>query len=155
MADFRRSLDLNPQDVLAGLLLEWADMCQGVPDSEAPARLEAIAALNTQQYAAYVCRGMALLLRERLEEAQAELDQALLLDESLGHAHFWKSLVCAELGRDEEAVVALEWAQTSELPLPEVFFAPLRWLEEKRPDFYRAYAEPVLARAKEGQKQYA
>lgn len=33
------------------------------------------------------------------------------------------------------------------LPLPAVLFAPFRWLEQKRPDFYRQYAEPVLARA--------
>ena len=153
MADFRRGLDHTPQDAHIGLLLEWAGMCQGAPDSEAPARLEAIAGMNPEQYAGHVCRGMALLLRERLEEAQAEFDQALLLDESLGHAHFWKSLVCAELQRDEEAVVALERAKTPELPLPEVFFTPLHWLEQKRPDFYRAYVVPVLARAKEGQTQ--
>ncbi len=145
LADFRSSLEYNPLDVHVGLLLEWANMCQGAPDSEAPARLEAIAAMNPHQYAAYVCRGMALLLRERLEEALTQLDQALLLDESLGHAHFWKSLACALLGRDEEAAVAIVRARTTELPLPEVLFAPLRWLEQKRPDFYKHYAEPVLA----------
>ena len=127
-------------------------MCRGEPDSEAPARLEAIAAMNPQQYAGHVCRGMALLLRERLEEALAALDQALLLNPGMGEAFFWKSLVCALLGRDEEAVAALVWVKTVELPLPEVLFAPLRWLEQKRADFYRRYAEPVLARAKGGQE---
>lgn len=34
-----------------------------------------------------------------------------------------------------------------ELPLAQVLLTPLRWLEQKRPDFYRNYAEPVLARS--------
>ncbi len=95
-------------------------------------------------------KGVGLFLHERLEEALAELDQALLLDASKGHAYFWKSLVCALLGRDKEAVVALERAKTVEHPLPEVLFAPLHWLEQRRPDFYSNYAEPLLARVKEG-----
>lgn len=155
LADFRRSLQYNPHDAHVGLLLEWAGLCQGVPDPETPARLEAIAAMNPQQYAGHVCRGMALLLRERLEEALAQLDQALLLDAGKGHAHFWKSLACAFLGRDEEAVAAIVRAKAAELPLPEVLFAPLSWLEQKRADFYRRYVEPVLARAKGGQEQCA
>ncbi len=153
ITDFHRSLEHNSQDAHVGLLLEWADMCQGAPDPETPARLDAIAAMDPQQYASHVCRGVALFLRERLEEAQVELDQSLLLDASKGHAYFWKSLVCAELRRDEEAVAALVRAKTAELPLPEVLFAPLQWLEQKRADFYRRYAEPVLARAKGGQEQ--
>jgi len=145
MTDFRHSLEHNPRDVHVGMLFEWADMCQGEPDPETPARLEAIAAKNPQQYAAYICRGMALLLRERLEEALAQIEQGLLLDARKGHAHFWKSLVCAFLGRDEEAVANLVRAKTAELPLPEALFAPLSWLEQKRPDFYRAYAVPLVA----------
>jgi tetratricopeptide (TPR) repeat protein len=143
--DFRRSLEYNPLDVHVGLLCEWAGMRQGALDPETPARLEAIAAMNPQQYSAYVCRGMALLLRERLEEALVQLEQGLLLDTRKGHAYFWKSLACALLGRDEDAVANLVRAKTAELPLPEALFAPLSWLEQKRPDFYRAYAVPLVA----------
>ena len=52
------------------------------------------------------------------------------------------------VGRDEHSWrPGLVMGKRAELPLQAVLFAPLRWLEQKRPDFYRQYAEPVLARA--------
>lgn len=142
--DLSQSRALEADDVHTGLLLEWTVLCQDGPQPDTATRLEAIAAENPRQYAAYICRGVALLLHERFEEALAELEQALLLDTSKGHAYFWKALTCAFLGRDEEAAAALERARTAELPLPEVLFAPLRWLEHRRSDFYQQHVLPVL-----------
>ncbi len=142
--DFRRSRALDPGDVYTGLLLEWTALCQDGPQPGTAARLEAIATENPYEYAAYVCRGVALLLQERFEEALAQLGQALLLDARKGHAYVWKSLACAFLGQDEEAEAALAQAKTAELPLSEVLFAPLRWLEQKRVDFYQQHVVPLL-----------
>jgi tetratricopeptide (TPR) repeat protein len=109
-----------------------------------------LAARDQQQPVALVCRGVSLLLRGRFEEAEASLDQALLLNPAIREALFWKSLLCAELRRDEEARAALGRALAAELPLARVLLTPLRWLEQKRPDFYRQDVEPVLARSEGG-----
>jgi tetratricopeptide (TPR) repeat protein len=145
MADFHRSLELDPYDLYVGLMLEWVNMSQREPDPETPARLESIAATSLNQYAAYVAQGIALILRERFEEALAELDRAILLDPQKVDAYFWKSVACAFLERDADARAALEYAMATELPLPAVLLTPLRWLEQKRSDFYRMYAMPILA----------
>ena len=142
--DFRHSQERDPNDIDIKLSLEWIAMCMEGPDPETPTRLETMAAVNPHQYAAYVCRGVALVLRERFEEALAELDRALLLDPRKGEALFWKSMTYAFLKRDEDAVAALVQAIAAEVPLPEVLLVPLRWLEQKRSGFYRKHIVPVL-----------
>jgi tetratricopeptide (TPR) repeat protein len=146
-ADLLRSQQLAPGDIYGGLLLAWIDLSQeeslpGRPDLLV--RLEALAALDRQQPAAALCQGVALLLRERFEEALAAFEQALLQSPGMGAASFWKSLACAFLGRDEEAVAALGQVRASGVPLPKVLLAPLRWLEQKNLHFYSTYAVPML-----------
>ncbi|MDQ2887563.1 MAG: tetratricopeptide repeat protein [Chloroflexota bacterium] len=146
-ADLLRSQQLASNDIYGGLLLEWIDLSQeeslpGRPDLLA--RLEALAALDRQQPAAALCQGVALLLRERFEEALTAFEQALLQGPGMRAASFWKSLACALLGRDEEAAAALRQVRASDVPLPKVLLAPLRWLEQKNLHFYRTYAVPVL-----------
>jgi tetratricopeptide (TPR) repeat protein len=145
MADFQRSLELNPYDPYVRLMLEWLSMTQQEPDPDTPARLESIAATSLNQYAAHLAQGIALILRERFEEALAEIDRAILLDPQKVDGYFWKSVACAFLGRDSDAAAALEYVMATELPLPAVLLTPLRWLEQKRSDFYRMYAMPILA----------
>ena len=142
--DFRHSQERDPNDIDIKLSLEWIAMCMEGPDPETPTRLETMAAVNPHQYAAYVCRGVALVLRERFEEALAELARALLLDPRKGEALFWKSMTYAFLKQDEDAVATLVQAIAAEVPLPEVLLVPLRWLEQKRPGFYRKHIVPVL-----------
>ncbi len=91
--DFRRSRELDPDDIDIKFLLEWSGMCIEGPDPETPARLITMAAVNPHLYAAYVCRGVALVLRERFEEALIELDRAILLDPRKGEAPFWNCLL--------------------------------------------------------------
>ncbi|HET9999336.1 MAG TPA: tetratricopeptide repeat protein [Ktedonobacteraceae bacterium] len=146
--DLLRSQERAPHDVYVGLLLEWLDLCQEEVFPEGPdfpERMEALAVIDRQQPAAFVCQGVALLLRRRFEEALVVLDQVLLMNPQMREASFWKSMVSALLGRDEEARAALERVKVAELPLPEALFAPLRWLKQKRPEFYRAYAAPLVA----------
>jgi tetratricopeptide (TPR) repeat protein len=148
--DLLSSQAFAPNDVYVGMLLVWLDLSQqkSLPDgTDFPERLEELAARDQQQPASPVSRGMSLLLRGRLEEAEASLDQALSLNPAMREAFFWKSMVCALLQRDEEARAALGQALAGELPLARALLAPLRWLEQKRPDFYRNYAEPVMNRS--------
>ena len=134
-------------------MAEWAGMCQGAVDPLVSKRLEAIATVDLQGHAAHICLAIALLLRRNLREAFAELEQALLPTcfhaSGLEHfdewkAHFWKGVVCAFLLQDEEAIAAVEKAL--ELGLPPILLAPLRWLEQERPDFYGKYVVPLLAK---------
>ena len=145
--DLLRSQQLAPNDIYGGLLLAWIDLSQEESFPDRPdllARLEALAAFDRQQPAAALCQGVALLLRERFEEALAAFEQSLLQSPGMRAASFWKSLACAFLGRDEEAAAALGQVRDSGLPLPKVLLAPLRWLEQKNLHFYRTYAVPVL-----------
>jgi tetratricopeptide (TPR) repeat protein len=146
-ADLLRSQQLAPNDIYVGLLLEWMGLCQeeSLPDRpDLLVRLEALAALDRQQPAAVLCQGVALTLRERFEEALAALELALLQSPGMRAASFWMSVACALLGRDEEAAAALGQVRASDVPLPKVLLAPLRWLEQKNLNFYRTYAVPVL-----------
>ena len=88
--------------------------------------------------------GAALWLRRDFEPARAELAQAIARQQDRWDLLFWYGLTCASLGRNEEAVAALEKSLT--LGLPPILLAPLRWLEQDKADFYEQYAKPILAR---------
>jgi hypothetical protein len=53
-------------------------------------------------------------------------------------------MACASLGRDQEAIGALEHSLA--LGLPPILLAPLNWLEQEKPEFYENYAKAFLAR---------
>jgi tetratricopeptide (TPR) repeat protein len=107
-------------------------------------RLEHIAGANPQDYAAYLCRAVALLLRGHHTDALAELESALSLNREQWGAYFWKGMVCAALEDDTAAIQALE--QAIRLKMPPALLAPLHWLKLKRADFYARYAVPLLDR---------
>ncbi len=144
-ADFTRSCELKPTKIDVVLLAEWVGMCQGAADLLVSKRLEATATVDLQDYTAHICLGIALLLRRNLRGALAELEQALLpTRRGEWKAHFWKGMICAFLGQDEEAIAAIEKAL--DLELPPILLAPLRWFEQERPDFYGRYVIPLLAK---------
>jgi len=143
-ADFVRSCELKPTKIDVALLVEWAGMCQGAADLLVSERLEAVATIDSEDYTAHICLGIALLLRRNLKGALAELEQALLpTRHEEWKAHFWKGMICAFLGQDEEAIAAIEKAL--DLELPPMLLAPLRWFEQEKPDFYGKYVVPLLA----------
>jgi tetratricopeptide (TPR) repeat protein len=143
-ADFSRCWELSPQYVRGRWMSEWCSMCQERATSETSKRLEAIALTNSQYYSAFICRGVSLLLKGSFEKALVEIEQAILLQPEMHDAYFWKGMVCATLVQDEKAIAAIERAL--KLKLPPVLLTPLRWLEQDKPDFFREYVGPLLAR---------
>ncbi len=119
-------------------------MCQERNDAERTGRLESIVAVDPQHYVAHLCRGVALWLNEAFELALAEVEQAIALQPESWDAYFWRSMAYVSLGWDSEAQAVLDKALA--LGLPPVLLAPLRWLEQARPDFYQQYAVPLLSR---------
>lgn len=141
-ADLLKAWKLHPY-VRQGLMIEFCNMCVEKPDLATAERLEKLAFLDTDPdtdtaYLASVCRGVALWLRERYEEALIELEHALLLKPDSQDAYFWVGMTCASLGRDEEAKQALEHALA--LGLPRVLLAPLKLLQKQQPAFFDLYA---------------
>lgn len=142
-SNYARSWELDSTDINSGWMAEWSAMCQKKPDPAMAERLEQIASVDPQNDIALVCRGIALLLRGNPELSLTELEQAIAVDETWD-GYFWKGIACASLGRDKEAIVAIE--QSLKEDLPPILLAPLRWFEQDRPEFYEHYAAPLLAR---------
>jgi tetratricopeptide (TPR) repeat protein len=144
IADFEYAWKLAPTGVNAGWRAEWVAMGKehaGVRQAES---LEQIAAVDSQNYFAFVCRGVALGLRGKLIEGLAEVEQAISLESERWDAYFWKGMICAYLGRNSAAVEAI--GKALEVGLPPVLLRPLYWLERDRPGFFGEYAGPLLER---------
>lgn len=143
LADFIKAREILPTSIFSHWMAERSGMILRGPDLGDAERWEAIAAVDLQDSIAYVCRGVALWLGGKFEEALIELEQAIVLaDPNEWDAYFWVGMTCASLKRDEEAMAALK--HTLELGMPPILLAPLRWLEQDRPDFYEKYAKELL-----------
>ncbi len=142
--DYDLSWKLDTTDVNAGWMAEWAGMGKERVGTKIAGRLEHVASVAPEEYSAYICRGVALGLRNKLHEGLAELEQAMLLEPEVEDAYFWKGMICAYLGRNSVAIEAIEKAL--EVELPPILLTPLYWLEQDRPDFFREYAGPLLAK---------
>jgi tetratricopeptide (TPR) repeat protein len=143
-ADFEYVWKLKPTDVNAEWMAQWATMGKERAGAKQAERLEQIAAVDSQRYASFVCRGVALGLRDKLAEGLAEIEQAIPLEPEEPDAYFWKGMIYAYLGRNSAAVEAIEKAL--EVGLPPVLLMPLYWLERDRPGFFGEYAGPLLER---------
>jgi tetratricopeptide (TPR) repeat protein/GTPase SAR1 family protein len=122
----------------------WAGMCYERPGLELIERLETIAATAPEHPVAFVCRGVAMWLLKDFDEALPVLEQPIQMASGDWDAYFWKGMVCASMGQEEEAIAAIE--RSLELELPPILLTPLRWFEQDRPDFYQKYVVPLMAR---------
>ena len=141
---FLQSWQLELTNINYSLMAEWTTMYQKKPDPQMAERLETVAANAPEDVVAFICRGIAFWIHERFEEALSELNQAIPLNPELEDTFFWKGVVLAYMGPDNDAVAAIE--KSLELDLPPLLLSPLRWLEQDRPDFYHKYAASLLAR---------
>ncbi len=132
---------LTPEHISHGWSVEWSAMCLARPDEAMATRLEALGEADREDYVAHVCRGVALWIRGDYEGALTELELAIPL-ELKEEAYFWKGIVCAYLGRDEEAAAALK--QALDWGVPALLLAPLQWLKEDRADFYERFVVALM-----------
>jgi Flp pilus assembly protein TadD len=144
--DYIHAWELNSTHIRYALIAIWCEMCQKGPDPQMAERLEAIAATDSgdYHYEAGICRGIAKWLRGQSEESLSELEQVTTTEPDRCNVYFWEGMIYASLGRDEEALAAIE--KSLELDLLPILLTPLRWFEQRRPEFYEKYAGPLLAR---------
>ncbi len=140
--DFARTWELDELDIEAGWMAAWCSMCQEFDRTAMIGRLEIVSAAAPEHYLALVSKSVIFYLRKSYRKALAELEQAIPLEPDEWDACFWKGMACAALQHDTGAVAALDQALTN--GLPPVLLAPLHWLEQSRPDFYRKHAIPML-----------
>jgi tetratricopeptide (TPR) repeat protein len=100
------------------------------PGLEVAERLEDIAYFEPENPTAYTCRGVALWLRGKNEEALVELEQSIAQGSEEEDVLLWQAMVYVSLKRDEEARAALK--KVREIGLPELALALLRWLESEK-----------------------
>src|SRR6266700_1612712 len=146
LADFVKAQEISPTDIGHTWMAIWSEMCLDQAGEREAEKLEAIAAVDPKHHIAYICRGAALWLRGDFERSLIEQEQAILLKPDDCDAYFWAGMACASLGRDQEAIGALEHSLAS--GLPPVLLAPLRWFEKDKPEFYEKYAKALLTRYK-------
>ncbi len=144
--DLMRSCELEPDNVIHALALEWHRLGFEEPDEEMPQRLETFATYPApdvfHQQAPLLSRGMALWLRSAYEESLVAFEQALTLAPDDEELYFWAGMACAALRRNQEARDALDHAL--QLGLPRHMLAPLKLLREKNPEFAAYYAQNLL-----------
>jgi tetratricopeptide (TPR) repeat protein len=141
-ADYTTCSLQNKADVNARWMIEWIDMCGDEKDASRAARLERIASINPQHWAAHVCSGVALWLTGQVSGALVELEEARKRAPEEWDAYFWSAMAYASAGQDAEAMTMIEKAQQA--GLPPVLLAPLRWMEQERPDFFEQYVTRLL-----------
>jgi len=145
LADYDRAATLNTKDINIVWMATWANFNKKPIGAEAITTLEAIAQLDAQHYISYICKGIAVGLRERdLKASLTVITQASVIEPDEWDPYFWQGMACAYLGRTMEAERAINKAVA--MGLPPVLLTPLYWLETNRPEFFRYYARPLLDR---------
>ena len=124
-------------------MIKWIEMCEHYPNLGLADELEQIASFDTRDEA-YICWGVAQLIRGDSKAALAELQKSSALDSENWDGYFWQGIILAKLREREAAIVSLNKAL--ELDLPPILLLPLRWLEQDAPDFYEQYAKELLAK---------
>jgi len=142
--DYAHGWEIDSKYLHNGWMTIWSGMCHEIPDLEVIEQLEIIATANLENLVVFVCRGVAIWLRRNFDEALQELEQAIQIAPENWDPYFWKGMVYASLGQEEEAIAAVE--RSLELELPPILLTPLRWFEQDRPDFYQKYVVPLMAR---------
>ncbi|WP_236065081.1 tetratricopeptide repeat protein [Reticulibacter mediterranei] len=143
-ADFTQSYELEPTRIASALMAEWTRLCLEATSLPILERLKTIATVDSQNYIAHICQGVALLLHRNFKEALVELEKALLIKQDRWEVYFWKGIASAFLEQDEEAIPSVEKAL--DFGLPPTLLTPLHWFEQERPKFYEKFALPLLTK---------
>ncbi len=144
VADYTRGWEIDSKYPHNCWMAEWAGMCPKSLGPELAERLEMIATIRPEAYLAFVSRGVAMWVRKNFFEALQELEQVIQIIPENWDAYFWKGMTYASLGREEDAITAIE--RPLDLGMPPILLTPLRWFEQDRPEFYQQYVVPLMAR---------
>ena len=145
-SDYSYAFKLSPTDVNAAWMAEWAGMSKQRVGIETAERLETIAAINPQDYIAYVCRAVAFGLHGKGKEGLEELEKAILIEPEAWDAYFWKGMLSAYYHQGiswaEVALMAIELSLKHDLP--PILLTPLYWLKKDRPSIFEKYMKTLL-----------
>ncbi len=147
--DFFQSWKQDSSRLRDGLMAEWLNIYERGIVPGASERLEMIAMANPKSFTANICLAVALWTQRKFTEAQKKLELTAPLNPTGRDAYsyyFWKGMIHAKLNEWEKAKGAIEIALN--YGLPPVLLLALFSFSKDRTDFYRYYAEPLLARHK-------
>jgi len=139
---FNRRWNLNQTNMKVAYLIAWLRMGKERSGLEIANQLQSDALYNPQDYGAFVSRGIALGLQERLEEGLIELERAIPLEPDVPGAYFWKGILTVYQGHYQKSIESIE--KSLEVGLPPILLTPLYWLKKDRPDFFEKHARSLL-----------
>ena len=140
--DFIQSWQLDPANLYNGWMIEWICMCLDKADPGTLEHLKLLAAINSNHYVSFICRGVALWLDRDYEAAQAELVKAMPLAKETWCTTFWYGIISVSLNQDQEAIAKIK--QALKEGLPPILITPLSWFQWEKPDFYEKDVVPLL-----------
>lgn len=140
--DIARSWELSQESCLFGLLLAWVELCFTQPDEALIEHLQAVSEIESQHYCAFICRGVALWLQGKSEEALYILEQVNILESTRWEIYFWIGMIEISLGFDQEGLGALN--RSIDLGIPVGLLTPLNQFQQKRPEFFARYVAGLL-----------
>ncbi len=130
----RQSLKLEPKDINTAWMVEWINLCLNRPAPALEDRLLELAVSDEDTYVAKVCHGVACFLQHKYDEANTWFEQAYPIEPDEWDAWFWQGLNLAYQEKPVEAAQMLEKALEKKLPVG--LLAPLKWLEQDKPELY-------------------
>lgn len=144
--DYSRSSEYDPADIDSAWMAEWVRMEKHRASIETAGRLEQIAAIQSEDYVAYICRGVALGLRGKVKEGLGEVAKAIEFEPDEADAYFWKGMLSLYFYRGTSQVEPAEEAieRSLEAGLPPLLLTPLYWLEEDVSDAFERHLKPLL-----------
>ncbi|WP_296680708.1 TIR domain-containing protein [Novosphingobium sp.] len=116
----RRTVDLWPSSPTSYRMLGDSRRMLGRPAEaiEAYRKWERLAPYDSSRHIALTNLGTCLLLEGQGDEAEAVLDQALMLNPEYQIALEWKAIVAEHLGRHADAIAAVRQIRSSEAAMP-------------------------------------
>lgn len=145
LIDYNTGYKLSPQSVQIAWMAVWANL-QG-PETLESDKIDALIHLEPDHYLAHVCRGISLALQQGEVAIALEAMELAIQKEPEEYDHyFWKGMIYALL-RQETVKAQEAFEKALARGLPPLLLKPWYWLQTITPQFFEAYAAPLLAQA--------
>jgi tetratricopeptide (TPR) repeat protein len=144
LADYNKADELSPHNIQIAWMALWANLTN--QKTLERSRIEVIMSLDPEHYLSHVCRSISLALQnDNLAAILEEMDQAIQIQPEEYDHYFWKGMIYAYHQDTDMAQAAFEKALA--LDLPPLLLKPLYWLKTATPQFFEAYAAPLVEKA--------